>query len=108
MIKRICKPNSFLLSDKMKIYYTYSFGDSHLDNEIESYDLYESFDKVCDELDREILNYLYNISEDDDVDFVKPNREEKLKGLDEEDYIHYYEVYQDGVAFRIKKMRVAD
>ena len=88
----------------MKFYYTYMYGESDSWYDCESYELYDTFDKVCNELDKEITTWLSAVDEDET--YTPPDRNQMLEQFGKRDRIYYYSY--DMTTFLIKKMRVAE
>lgn len=87
----------------MAIYYTFWFGAPGGDL-IYSHSLYNTFEKVCETVDEEIIAMLTMVDEDN-VNYTPPNIEELRAEMEEDDDIEYYR-HEDGVIFHIRKMRV--
>ena len=88
----------------MKFYYTYTFGEIDTPYDCESFELYDTLDKVCDQLDHEIKAWIGVV--DDDKVYSPPDRKRIVEKLERNNFIKYWEF--DVTVFMIKKMRVAE
>ena len=89
----------------MKFYYTYACGKGDGPYDYWAYNIYDTFDKVCDALDIEITNWL-SVNHEGET-YTPPDRNAKLKELKAYYWsVQYYKF--ESQTFIIKRLHLAE
>lgn len=75
-------------------YSIHAFDEDDMDNDSGYFDLYSTFDKACDAMDKKILEMLkeYDRVVISDFVFDPPDREELKKEIEKNNWVRYYRI----------------